>query len=79
MHKSWKLQTVIFLIIQSILLFTSLLFIPFIDYDGKTLMIVSTVLIVLGEITVWLGGILLGKELFTNYQIQIIFQSGKLV
>ena len=68
MLKNWKFKTGIFLIILSTLLFTSLLAIPFLDIAGKTKITISTVAVVLGEITFWVGGILLGKELFNKYK-----------
>lgn len=68
MRKNWKFKTGIALIIISTLLFTSLLAVPFLNADGKTKITITTVLIVLGEITFWTGGILLGKELFSKYK-----------
>ncbi len=68
MLKNWKFKTGIFLIILSTLLFTSLLAVPFLDVAGKTKITITTVAIVLGEITFWSGGILLGKELFNKYK-----------
>jgi hypothetical protein len=68
MQKNWKFKTGIFLIILSTLLFSSLLIVPFLHSDGKTKITISTILIVMGEITFWSGGILLGKELFTKYK-----------
>ncbi len=50
------------------MLFTSLLAVPFLDVGGKTRITITTVTIVLGEITFWIGGILLGKELFNKYK-----------
>ncbi len=68
MPKNWKFKTGVSLIILSAFLFTSLLAIPFIDVAGKTKITITTILIVLGEITFWTGGILLGKELFSKYK-----------
>lgn len=68
MRKNWKFKTGIFLIILSTLLFTSMLAVPFLDITGKTKITISTIAIILGEITFWTGGILLGKELFTKYK-----------
>jgi membrane protein DedA with SNARE-associated domain len=68
MQKNWKFKTGIFLIILSTLLFTSLLLVPFLDVNSKTKITISTVAIVLGEITFWSGGILLGKEIFNKYK-----------
>lgn len=68
MQKNWKFKTGIFLIIVSSLLFTSLLVVPFLDVTGKSKITISTINVILGEITFWAGGILLGKELFTKYK-----------
>jgi membrane protein DedA with SNARE-associated domain len=68
MQKTWKFKTGIFLIILSTLFFTSLLAVPFLDVTGKTKITVSTIAVILGEITFWVGGILLGKELLTKYK-----------
>jgi hypothetical protein len=68
MQKSWKFKTGIALIILSTLLFLSLPAVPFLDADGKTKITITTLLIVLGEITFWVGGFLLGKELLNKYK-----------
>lgn len=68
MQKNWKFKTGIGLIVASTLLFTSLLAVPFLDADGKTKITITTVTIVLGEITFWVGGFLLGKELLNKYK-----------
>lgn len=68
MHKNWKFKTGILLIILASILFISLLAVPFLDISGKTKITITTVIIVLGEITFWSGGILLGKELFSKYK-----------
>jgi len=68
MQKNLKFKTGIALIIISTLLFSSLLAVPFLDAGGKAKIQITTVVIVLGEITFWVGGILLGKELFNKYK-----------
>ena len=68
MQKNWKFKTGITLIIISTLLFTSLFAVPFLDVDGKTKIAITTVAIVLMEITFWVGGFLLGKELLNKYK-----------
>lgn len=68
MQKNWKFKTGVILIILSTLLFTSLLVVPFLDITGKTKITITTIVIVLGEISFWTGGILLGKELFNKYK-----------
>jgi hypothetical protein len=68
MQKNWKFKTGLSLIILSTLLFLSLLVIPFLNMEGAVKIKLSTVAFVLGEITFWTGGILLGKELFGKYK-----------
>lgn len=41
---------------------------PLLDVDNKTKITISTVLLVIGEILFWAGGLLVGKELFTKYK-----------
>lgn len=68
MQKNRKFKAGIFLIILSTLFFMSLLVIPFLDVGSKAKISISTVAIVLGEITFWTGGILLGKKFFSKYK-----------
>jgi len=68
MQKSWKFKTGIFLIILSTALFISLAVIPFLDLAGKAKMTVSTVTLIIAELTFWIGGFLLGKEVFNKYK-----------
>jgi len=68
MQKNWKFKTGISLIILSTLLFLSLLAVPFIHVEGKAKITITTITIIIGEITFWVGGILLGKELFNKYK-----------
>lgn len=68
MQKSRKFKAGIGLIIISTLLFLSLIGVPFLDVTGKTKITISTIAVILGEITFWVGGILLGKELFNKYK-----------
>jgi len=68
MQKNWKFKAGISLVLLSALLFLSLLAVPFLDVAGKAKITISTVVLVLGEITFWSGGILLGKELFSKYK-----------
>jgi len=68
MQKNWKFKTGIFLIILACLLFISIAVVPFLTVDAKTKITITTILFVLGEITFWVGGFLLGKELFNKYK-----------
>jgi len=68
MQKNWKFKTGIILIALSAVFFGALLGVPFLDVASRQKITISTVLIVLGEISFWSGGILLGKELFSKYK-----------
>ncbi|NVO20359.1 MAG: transporter suffix domain-containing protein [Bacteroidetes bacterium] len=66
--KNWKIRLGISLIILSALSFLSLLIIPFLKSGSGIKVTISTVLIVLGEVTFWTGGFLLGKEILSKYK-----------
>ncbi len=51
--------------------FAATFIIPFFDLPTKTKVIASTTSLVLMEIVFWLGGILVGKELFARYKKQL--------
>lgn len=68
MQKNWKFKTGIILIILSVMLFLSLPVIPFLSIDSKIKISISTIVFILGEVTFWSGGLLLGKELFSKYK-----------
>ncbi len=66
--KNWKFKLGLTLIILSVFVFASLLLIPFLKIDARDKITVTTIIIVIGEITFWSGGLLLGKELFKKYK-----------
>jgi len=68
MQKNWKFKIGIALIAISTLFFISIIAVPFLNVNSKIKITISTVLVVLGEVTFWSGGILLGKELFNKYK-----------
>lgn len=68
MKKTIKFKIGIILIILSVVFFLSIPVVPFLDMEKGVKITVSTVLLVLGELTFWSGGLLLGKELFTKYK-----------
>ncbi|MBU8891480.1 MAG: transporter suffix domain-containing protein [Bacteroidales bacterium] len=65
---NWKLRLGISLMIVSGFVFGSLLIIPFLNIDTKTKITATTIIIVIGEITFWSGGLLIGKEMVTKYK-----------
>ena len=66
--KNWKLKLGISLMVVSAIVFMSLPIVPFLDVDNTTKVSISTIIIVIGEITFWGGGLLVGKELFSKYK-----------
>jgi len=58
----------IFLMIFSGVFFGATFIIPFFDLPSKTKVIASTTSLVLMEVVFWLGGLLVGKELFARYK-----------
>ena len=61
----------IFLMVFSGVFFAATLIIPFFDLPTRTKVIASTTSFVLMEVVFWLGGLLVGKELFTKYKKQL--------
>ena len=67
-QKNRKIKTGIFLMLLSGVFFAATLIIPFFDLPTKTKVAASTTSFVLMEVVFWLGGLLVGKELFTRYK-----------
>jgi hypothetical protein len=63
-----KIKWGISLMVLASILFLCIPVVPFLNIDGKTKITSSTILFILGEITFWGGGLLVGKELFTKYK-----------
>jgi predicted Kef-type K+ transport protein len=68
MQKTWKFKLGIVLLIVCVIAFLSIPVVPFTDLENSTKITLSTVLFVIGEVAFWVGGILLGKELFAKYK-----------
>jgi len=58
----------IVLIAVSTLLFASLLIIPFLNISTEVKLSVTTIVVIVSEITFWTGGLLVGKEVVTKYK-----------
>lgn len=65
---NWKIRLGIMLMVISVPLFLFIPVVPFLNIDNKTKISITTILIVIGEITFWSGGLLVGKELFSKYK-----------
>lgn len=68
MGKSIKFKIGVILLVISIISFLMLPVIPFLDIEKGVKYAVTTALFVFAEVTFWVGGILMGKELFTKYK-----------
>ena len=58
----------IILIIASFILYGSILLIPFTPFTSGTKVVLGTALAVAGEVSFWVGGIILGKEVVQKYK-----------
>ena len=61
-----KLGTI--LIIACIPFFLAIPVVPFLNLETKQKAVISTTLLIIGEVLFWSGGLLVGKELFTKYK-----------
>jgi hypothetical protein len=68
MQKTWKFKLGIILLIICVVAFLAIPVVPFLDLENRAKITLSTVLLVIGEITFWTGGFFLGKELFSKYK-----------
>jgi len=66
--KNWKFKLGIMLIIISTLFFALLLALPFLDTSDKNKIIISTVIIVIGELLFWSGSFFVGRQLVDKYK-----------
>ncbi|NLW37047.1 MAG: transporter suffix domain-containing protein [Peptococcaceae bacterium] len=60
--------TGVILIILSFILYGGLFIVPFTPFTFGTKAAISSILIVSGEISFWVGGFILGKELVMKYR-----------
>jgi hypothetical protein len=67
--KPSKLRKVgITLIISSFILYGGLLIVPLTPFSTSGKLTFSSILVVMGEITFWIGGIILGREVVGRYR-----------
>lgn len=69
--KKGRIKLGIFLMVFSGVFFAATFVIPTLELPVKTKVIASTTSLVLMEVVFWLGGLLVGKELFTKYKNQL--------
>ena len=70
--KNWIIRLGIFLIILCIPFFLIIPIIPFLEIETKTKITLSTISLIIGEVMFWVGGIMVGKELFRKYKSYFI-------
>ena len=56
------------LVVLSFILYGLILLVPFVPYPTGIKVTISSILAVLGEISFWVGGIILGKEVIARYK-----------
>ena len=71
MNKNWKYKLGLVLILLCVIAFLAIPVVPFLNIESGTKITLSTVLFVIGEITFWTGGLLLGKELLDKYKSRL--------
>jgi hypothetical protein len=67
-NANWKIKLGILLMIISVPAFLAIPIVPFTDFNTETKITVSTILLIIGEVLFWSGGLLVGKVLFTKYK-----------
>lgn len=68
MNKNWQIKLGILLVILSGIAFAFIFIIPLLEMDNKYKIIGSSTAFILMEVFFWIGGILIGKELFVKYK-----------
>ena len=65
---NWKIKLGIGLILLSGVFFGLMLVFPFMNLENKVKIALSTASLIAMEVSFWIGGLLVGKELFTKYK-----------
>ena len=68
MKKNKQIKAGILLILLSGVAFAAMLMVPFLNLDNRTKVIGSTSAFIAMEVLFWVGGLLVGKELFIRYK-----------
>lgn len=69
--KKLKFRLGIILISISVLFFLIIFALPFISIDLKVKVALTTTLIVVGEVSFWVGTILIGKEVYKKFMAEL--------
>jgi hypothetical protein len=65
---NWRIKLGIGLILLSGVFFGLMFVFPFLNFEGKTKVFLTSASLVAMEVSFWVGGIFVGKELFTKYK-----------
>ena len=68
MKKNRQIKIGILLILLSVVAFALMLLIPFLNIENKLKVIGSSSAFIAMEVLFWVGGLLVGKELFIKYK-----------
>lgn len=68
---NWKLKAGIAILILSLSTSPMIVLTPFLHLDTKTKIAITTALVIIGNVTFYTGGFLVGRELFTKYKSYI--------
>jgi len=68
---NWKIKTGIVILIFSLLMTPLIILTALLHIDAKLKVVITTTLIIIGNVTFYGGGFLVGKELFTRYKTRI--------
>jgi len=66
--KKWKLKIGITLISISVAFFLIIFALPFVSMDLKVKIALTSVLVVVGEVSFWVGTILIGKDVYLKFK-----------
>jgi hypothetical protein len=66
--KKWKLKIGITLISISVAFFLIIFALPFVSMDLKVKIALTSVLVIVGEVSFWVGTILIGKDVYLKFK-----------
>ena len=66
--KKWKFKLGITLISFSVAFFLIIFALPFVSMDTKVKIALTSILVVVGEVSFWVGTILIGKDVYLKFK-----------
>jgi hypothetical protein len=68
---NWKVKAGIAILVLSLLTTPMIILTPFLHVSAKSKIAITTVLIIIGNVTFYSGGFLVGREIFTRYKAKL--------